>query len=252
MDLEQFQDRIGVRFDDIGLLRQALTHRSFVNEQFDDGIEDNERLEFLGDAILDYVTADLLYLRFPEMAEGVMTRLRSALVKTGSLAQLAAECGIGDMMRIGRGEERSGGRERPTNLCNVFEAVVGAIYLDQGMETVKGFVVPRLTELQKDVMEEAIRKDARSQLQEWSQAIYSATPVYHLKSASGPEHRKQFEIEVFILETPVAVGIGRTKAAAAQDAAREALMLIEEGTLQSMVPLPADDAETNPDVTADT
>ncbi|MDX1994166.1 MAG: ribonuclease III [bacterium] len=232
MDLKQFQEILGVHFNQPQLLRQALTHRSYLNERPDEDLEDNERLEFLGDAILDFVTADLLYSRFPDMPEGEMTRLRSALVRTEALAQLAGDVKVGEALLMGKGEESSGGRERVTNLCRAFEAVVGAIYLDRGLEGVKGFIIPRLDALQNDVMDAAIRKDARSQLQEWSQAHHGLTPSYETVSATGPDHNKAFVVEVTIGEKVVATGSGRSKQSAAQAAATSALDLIKSGQIE--------------------
>lgn len=229
MSLSDFQDRIGVQFRDPDLLKQSLTHRSYINEHADDDLADNERLEFLGDAILDYVTADMLYRRFPDMAEGELTRLRSALVRTESLAELARDCDIGSYLFIGKGEENSGGRTRTNNLCRAFEALIGAIYLDADLDGVRDFVIPRLTRLQHKVIEAALHKDARSQLQEWSQAELSITPEYRLHSASGPDHNKEFRIEVVIGEAVVASGLGRSKQSAAQAAARAALERIKSG-----------------------
>lgn len=231
MDISDLESRLGVQFQQAQLLRQALTHRSFVNEQGEERFADNERLEFLGDAILDFITADLLYHQYPDMPEGEMTRLRSALVRTEALAQLATEVRLGEALLIGKGEENSGGRERVNNLCRAFEAVIGALYLDQGLDAVKAFILPRLTQMQPDVMESAIRKDARSQLQEWSQAQHNRTPSYRTIAASGPDHEKAFEVEVSIGERIVAVGTGRSKQTAAQAAAKAALELVEKGLL---------------------
>lgn len=227
MNLEKFQEQIGVRFDNADLLRQALTHRSYVNEHPDKGLPDNERMEFLGDAVLDFVTAALLYEEYPNMPEGELTRLRAALVRTESLAELAVECGLGDVLFIGKGEDRSGGRVRMNNLCSAFEALVGAIFLDEGLEVAKAFVIPRLTRLLKHIVAEGLHIDARSELQEWSQAELSVTPAYRIVGASGPDHNKQFMIEVALGEKVVGRGIGRSKQAAAQDAARTALKLLE-------------------------
>lgn len=229
MKARQFQEVIGIRFNDVALLRQALTHRSFINEQADDNMRDNERMEFLGDAILDFIVADMLYQTYPDMSEGELTRLRSGLVRTESLADLARSCNIGEYLYMGKGEENSGGRERTNNLCRAFEAVIGAIYLDQGLEAVGQFVLPRLQRLQQRALEEAMYKDARSQLQEWSQAQLSITPIYRTQSASGPDHNKEFVIEVLIGERVVATGAGRSKQTAAQAAAQAALILIREG-----------------------
>jgi ribonuclease III len=234
--LDAFQERIGIRFNDVDLLKRALTHRSYINEHIEEELEDNERLEYLGDAILDFITADMLFRRFPHMAEGEMTRLRAALVRTESLALLANDCKVGESLFIGKGEANSGGRERINNLCGAFEALVGAIYLDQGLEAVKQFVIPRLTVLQADVMEEAIRKDPRSQFQEWAQAEHSITPAYRLVGTEGPEHEKQFIVEVYLGEDAVAQGSNRSKRSAAQSAARVALVKLEKGEIELTAP----------------
>jgi len=203
----------------------ALTHRSYVNEHVDEDIEDNERLEFLGDAILDFITANMLYRRFPNMTEGEMTRLRAALVRTEALAQFATDLNLGDALRMGKGESNTGGRKRDNNLASGFEALIGALYLDQGLDAVSEFVIPHLTDLQKDVMEEAINKDPRSQFQEWAQAQYSITPTYRTIDSSGPDHDKRFTVAVFIGRFAVTDGQGRSKRIAAQDAARNGLIL---------------------------
>lgn len=252
MNVDAFQQHIEIQFDDPDLLTQALTHRSYINEHVDEDIEDNERLEYLGDAILDFITADMLYRRFPNMTEGEMTRLRAALVRTEALAQLAIECSVGEALIIGKGEANSGGRERLNNLCGAFEALVGAIYLDQGLEAVRQFVIPRLTEMQKDVMDEAIRKDPRSQFQEWAQGVHNITPAYRTISADGPEHEKRFTVEVTIGEQAITNGLGRSKRAAAQDAARNALKLRDSGELFIQLPELEPEPEPQPETDAGT
>jgi ribonuclease-3 len=224
--LQVFKGQIGVQFHDEGLLRQALTHRSYVNEHEDEGLKDNERLEFLGDAVLDFLTGDYLFQKFPDMPEGELTRLRAALVRTESLASLAAQIDLGAALFMGRGEESSGGRERLNNLCSGFEALVGALYLDQGLAAVGEFIIPRFEPLLQEVLDEALNKDARSQLQEWSQAELSITPVYRTTSATGPDHDKEFQIEVIIGDRVVGQGVGKSKQAASQAAARAALELL--------------------------
>jgi ribonuclease-3 len=229
MDIQAFQNIIGVQFKNEQLLHQALTHRSYLNERPDAGLEDNERMEFLGDAILDFVTADVLYHKYPEMAEGELTRLRSALVRTEALAELAQGCRIGEVIYIGRGEEHSGGRHRTNNLCRAFEAVIGAIYIDQGIDVVREFITHQLKQLEDRAINEAIHKDARSRLQEWSQAHLSLTPIYRTRSTSGPDHNKEFLIEVMIGDRVIASGTGHSKQNAAQAAAQAALDLIKSG-----------------------
>ena len=232
MDIETFQDALGITFNDQALLHQALTHRSFINEHIEEDVEDNERLEYLGDAILDFITADMLYRRFPTMSEGELTRLRAALVRTEALALLARDVQLGDVLIMGKGEARNGGRERDNILCDAFEAVIGAMYIDQGLEVVKEFVIPRLTARQKDVMEAAIAKDPRSQFQEWAQAVHALTPTYHTISADGPDHEKKFTVEVRVGDNAIVNGQGKSKRAAAQSAAQGALDLRDSGDLE--------------------
>lgn len=231
-NLKKFLEHTQLTFNDETLLEQAFRHRSYINEQDDPNLQDNERLEFLGDAVLGFIAADMLYQRFPEMSEGELTRLRSALVRTESLAELARICHIGDFLIIGKGEENNGGRKRITNLCRGFEAVIGALYLDQGIQAVKTFIIPHFSRLQQKVITDALEKDARSQLQEWSQGNIGVTPQYRLKSATGPDHDKEFCIEVLIDNKTIASGIGRSKQLAAQDAARKAIQLIENDDFQ--------------------
>lgn len=231
LQLEAMQERLGIHFRQPDLLKQALTHKSYVNERIHEDVEDNERLEYLGDAILDFITADMLFARFPTMPEGQMTRLRAALVRTEALAQIAAEYQVGEALIMGKGESASGGRERQSNLCNAFEAVVGAVYLDQGLEAVKELVIPRLTTMQKDVMEEAIRKDPRSLFQEIIQAEYGVTPEYETVEYSGPEHLKVYTVAIIVAGQTVSTGEGKSKRIAAQDSARVALEKLEAGEL---------------------
>ncbi len=222
-----FEDTIGVRFRDEELLRRALTHRSFVNE-VEEELRDNERLEFLGDAVLDFVVADMLFRRFPDVSEGELTQLRAALVRTDSLAILAAECNLGEYLLMGKGEVNSGGRTRANNLCRGFEAVVGAVYMDSGLDAVKHFVTGRLERLLDYILENDLHKDARSMLQERSQAELRFTPVYRVVDASGPDHEKEFFIEVVVGDVVIGSGSGTSKRTAAQAAARSALQRLEE------------------------
>lgn len=226
-NLRQFQDILDFEFQQPELLRRALTHSSFVNE-YDEVLRDNERLEFLGDALLDFIVGDMLFRRFPEMTEGELTQLRSAMVKTDSLALLASEVRLGEFLRIGKGEERNGGRNRSNILCRGFEAVVGAMYMDRGLDTLKEFVEPRLEDLMNYILDNSLHQDARSLLQEASQEELSITPVYQLVDTVGPEHDKQFVIEVTLEEIPIGRGKGTSKRTAAQDAARDALRNFEK------------------------
>ena len=229
IDLREFQKAANLRFHDESLLLQALTHRSYVNEHTEADLIDNERLEFLGDAVLGFVSGDLLFRTYPDMPEGDLTRLRAAIVRTESLAALAQLCRVGEALRMGRGEENSGGRERLNNLCGAFEAVIGAVYLDQGLDAVKNFVTPLLRMRLETVLAESLDKDARSVLQERSQAAYNLTPIYRLVDASGPDHDKAFTFEVLIGDQIVGRGVGRSKQAASHAAANDALRHIASG-----------------------
>lgn len=226
-DLADIQQTLKLRFDDQSLLKRALTHRSYINEHPDDALDDNERLEFLGDAVLDFITGEWLYHRFPEMREGRLTRLRAALVRTENLADLGVQCSLGDAILLGRGEEESGGRERQANLCCAFEALIGALYLDQGIEAVKKFVLPRFEPALQQILRTDADKDAKSLLQEWSQAQLGLTPTYRTVQATGPDHNKEFTVEVVIGDKVYGRGVGHSKQIAAQEAARNALQHIE-------------------------
>lgn len=227
--ISRFQEILGVRFGNQALLSQALTHSSFANEfgHGDSSIRDNERLEFLGDAVLDIVVTDMLYQKYPDVAEGKLTRYRAALVRTESLAQIGSLFQIGRFLRIGHGEEITGGRQRVTILCRAFEAVIGAMYLDCGIETVKGFVIPSLLELLDYVIENNLYLDARSELQEHIQARLSIAPLYRLAGEHGPEHAREFRVEVSLGDNILGSGSGASKRAAAQEAARAALEYLE-------------------------
>ena len=244
IELTEFQTENGFAFRDPLLLQQALTHRSYVNEHDDEDLSDNERLEFLGDAVLDFVSGEMLYLRFRDMPEGDLTRLRAALVRTESLAALAVKCRLGEALRMGKGEEKGGGRERLNNLCGGFEAVIGALYLDQGLEAVKTFMIPQLLQRLELVFAEQLDKDARSILQEISQAQYNQTPMYRLVDSFGPEHEKAFTFEALIGEQSVGRGVGRSKQAASQAAAQDALHQLENGLIINL-PEAADQPNAN-------
>jgi len=245
IDFTEFQRQNGFVFRDPLLLQQALTHRSYVNENPEEDLSDNERLEFLGDAVLDFVAGEMLFRRFPEMPEGDLTRLRAALVRTESLAALAIKCRLGEALRMGKGEEKGGGRERLNNLCGGFEAVIGALYLDQGLEAVRTFMLPQLEERLEQVLAEQLDKDARSILQEISQANYNLTPMYRLVDSFGPEHEKEFTFEALIGDQVVGHGIGRSKQAASQAAAQDALEHLEHGLIIHQ-PEAADQARSSP------
>lgn len=204
------------------LLSRALTHRSYLNEH-SDAVEDNERLEFLGDAILDFIVGAWLYNRYPDMLEGELTRMRSALVHTEQLAEFAQQIDLGRAMRLGRGENQAGGKERPALLCDTFEAVVGAIYLDQGIEGVLTFISPFLLNSAEDILINHKDEDPKSKLQEWAQGKGFSTPQYITCNSSGPDHSKVFEVDVYVNGKVLARGNGHSKQAATKSAAANAL-----------------------------
>jgi len=227
-ELETVEAGLNLAFRDRALLVRALTHRSYINENPDFPLEDNERLEFLGDAVLDYVIAEHLYHRFPEMHEGQLTSLRAALVRTETLAQLATQIGLDGYIRMGRGEEEHGGRARPAILCNCFEALIGALCLDQDLEAVRSFIT-RLIEptLQQILVSEADR-DAKSRLQELSQRYRQVTPTYRTIGTHGPDHAREFTVAAMIGGQVYGTGTGRSKQLAAQAAAQAALTRLED------------------------
>ncbi len=214
--------KVDLPFEDASLLRRALTHRSFVNEH-SEALEDNERLEYLGDAAIDFLVAAWLYNHFPEMDEGQLTRMRSALVRTEQLAEFARELDLGEALRLGRGEESSGGRDRPALLCAAFEAVVGALYLDGGYPVLVEFLEPRLKRAAKTILDDQALLDARSSLQIWAQAELGETPRYTTVDAFGPDHAREFVVDVDVGGKVRGRGHGHSKQEAAQNAAADAL-----------------------------
>lgn len=219
---EELVRRLNLPITDILLISRAVTHRSYLNEH-KEALEDNERLEFLGDAVLDFVTGAWLYHHFPEMAEGDLTRMRSALVDTPQLATFARQLKLGNALRIGRGEFQTGGRERTPLLCDVFEAVVGAIYLSSGIEAVEKFFHPLCEKAAVEILDSHKNEDSKGLLQEWAQAQGFQPPMYMLVGDSGPDHEKVFEIEVRVNGEVLGRGSGRSKLAATKQAAQNAL-----------------------------
>lgn len=212
--------RLGLHFSNLSLLTRALTHRSYLNEN-PKALEDNERLEFLGDAVLDFIVGAWVYHRFPEMPEGDLTKMRSALVRNEQLAVFARKLNLGSALRLGHGEFVSGGHSREGLLGSAFEAVIGALYLDSGLGAVEAFVDPML-EAERDSILSRIH-DPKSQLQEWAQAQKLGAPHYKTVSMSGPDHAKQFDVEVEIGGKLVGRGHGSSKHAAEHAAAQNAL-----------------------------
>jgi len=222
-DLAEFQKNIGIKFQSSSLLETALTHSSFVNESSGTIIESNERLEFLGDAILGLVVAEKLYQDFSDLSEGEMTKLRSALVRRDTLARVARAIRLGDFLHMGKGEEASGGRDKTANLAGALEAVIAAISLDQGAAVTKDFVLKLLGEEMVKVVSQGMGADYKSRLQELMQSRGQSPPAYRMIEAAGPDHDKSFTVEVMAGDMVLGSGTGKSKKLAETEAARSAL-----------------------------
>lgn len=212
------------KFNDPELIKNALVHRSVLNERGLKSIHSNERLEFLGDAVLELATTRFLYHKFPLENEGALTAYRSALVKTTSLAEVAEKLDLGSQLKMSRGEEASGGRSNPGLLADTMEAVIGAIYLDQGFEAVEKFLEEHLFVYLDTILAEGLYKDAKSELQESVQSRGLPTPTYEVVNEVGPDHDKVFTVSVMVDEKVVATGTGKSKQQAQQAAAEQALL----------------------------
>src|SRR5688572_19046124 len=226
-ELGPLEQRIGYRFRDRGLLEHALTHRSRVHEDASGGVFDNESLEFLGDSVLGFVVADMLFRQFPQHNEGQKSKLKASLVSAAALARLGERLNIGEFLILGRGEEKTGGRRKHAIIADCYEALIAAIYLDGGIEPAEKFIAREFSAL----IEEARRTGAaasftddwKSALQEYLQSGGRGLPVYRLAAEVGPDHRKSFEVEIMVDGEAVAKAEGRSKKEAAQLAARAAL-----------------------------
>jgi ribonuclease-3 len=220
-----FDARHNLTFRDPLLLRQAFVHRSYFNEHSlsDASLADNERLEFLGDSVLGFVVSEILYRRYPEAREGTLTHLRTLLVRREALAQMAIDLGMGDLLLLGIGEEESGGRLRLATLCACFEALIGAIFIDQGLEKVREFLSPRVDAVLSGMHVSAMPKDPKSRFQEWAQRTKSHTPRYKVVEQIGPDHAKTFVTVVMVKGELMGVGTGQSKQDASQAAAASAL-----------------------------
>ncbi len=224
-EFEELQQAVGYRFRDRGLLEHAMTHTSRANEDVSGGMTDNESLEFLGDAVLGFVIADLLFRRFTDRNEGEKSKMKGALVSTSTLARLAERLRLGDHLLLGRGEEKTGGRRKQALLADGYEALIAAIYLDGGIEHARAFLVREFTSLidEAGAQRGVAGQDYKSALQELLQGRNEPLPEYRLAGTIGPDHHKQFQVEVVVRGEPVAEGIGPSKKEAEQDAARAAL-----------------------------
>jgi len=221
-DLATLQKTLGISFKDPSLLEQALVHTSYVNEN-PGTTTSNERLEFLGDAILGFIIAEELYQRLPQSNEGEMTALRSSLVRRDALSRMARAISLGNHLYLGKGEEASGGRRKSANLAGALEAVIAAIFLDQGSNVARDFILRLMDKELKKALSQGIEPDYKSQLQELIQAKHQPTPTYQVIEAMGPDHNRSFTVEVKVGNTVLGIGSGKSKKSAEAEAARSAL-----------------------------
>lgn len=221
--LEKAQQNLKLEFNNLELLKKAFIHRSYLNETKEENLSHNERLEFLGDAVLELLVTEHLFHKYPQRPEGDLTSFRSATVKTESLAETAMQIGLGEYIYMSKGEEATGGRTRPYILANTFEALLGAIYLDKGYESAQKFLEEFLFPKIQVIVEKRLDIDGKSKLQELSQEITSFTPIYELIDESGPDHDKTFTMSVQIGNNSFGQGTGKSKQEAEQNAAANAL-----------------------------
>lgn len=233
--LLKVQTNLQYQFRDRALLELALTHPSYAHEHPEEGGEEchNQRLEFLGDAVLDFLVAAWLYRTYTDFPEGPLTRLRATLVRTTTLASLARELELGSALRLGRGEEESGGRDRAANLCDALESTVGALYLDGGLGSIWSRLEPWFAHRAEVILGAESYVDAKSRFQEWAQAELGKTPAYQIVNEAGPDHAKTFTAQVLVGIEVAGQGTGASKRMAEQAAARAALITYTNGTLSS-------------------
>jgi ribonuclease-3 len=228
-EFDALQRAIEYRFRDRGLLEHALTHTSRANEDASGGVADNESLEFLGDAVLGFVIADVLFREFPGFNEGQKSKIKASLVSTATLGRQAEALSLGDHLLLGRGEEKSGGRRKLALLADGYEALIAAIYLDGGIEQARAFIVREFGPLLTEVREGGLSgQDFKSALQEHLQAAERPLPEYRVTGSIGPDHRKQFQVELLVNGQSLAEGTGPTKKEAEQEAARLALIRLKD------------------------
>lgn len=222
-DLNKLQTILGAQFTDLDLLRSAITHRSYLNEHKEATWDHNERLEFLGDAVLELVVTDFLFKKYPEKPEGELTAVRAALVNTISLAAASEQLGVNEFLMMSKGEAKDVGRARQYILANTFEACIGAIYMDQGYDAAQVFIANNLFEKTQNIVDKRLWQDAKSRFQELAQEHHSVTPTYQVVSQEGPDHDRVFTVGVCLKQEQIAAGTGRSKQEAEQAAAEAAI-----------------------------
>jgi ribonuclease-3 len=223
MDFSKFEEKLNITFKDKDLLMQAFLHRSYLNENKGLKMDHNERLEFLGDAVLELVVTEFLFAKYPKKPEGDLTSYRAALVNTVTLASVAGELGMNDFLLLSKGEAKDTGRARQYILANTFESFVGALYLDGGYENAKDFIAKNLFPLTDEIVEKGLWQDAKSRFQEVAQEKMSITPQYKTVQEVGPDHAKNFVVGVYLNEEKIGEGEGKSKQEAEQAAAQNAL-----------------------------
>lgn len=223
MDFSKFEEKAVLNFKDKSLLKQAFTHRSYINENRGLSLEHNERLEFLGDAVLELVITDYLYSRMKNSTEGELTSLRSALVNADSCSRVAQALGANDYLLLSKGEAKDTGRARQYILANTLEAIIGAVYIDQGYEPAKRFILANMMPLAEELLKEGAWIDSKSLFQEKAQEYSGVTPVYKTLRESGPDHDKHFVVGVYVGSKKYGEGEGKSKQDAEQEAARDGL-----------------------------
>ncbi|HEY4521459.1 MAG TPA: ribonuclease III [Candidatus Paceibacterota bacterium] len=224
-NFSEFQKKIGYKFKNADLLQQAFTHRSYLNENRAPGRQHNERLEFLGDAVLELVVTEFLYAKYPEKTEGELTAVRAALVNTTSISSAATNLGMNEYLLLSRGESKDIGRARQIILANAFEALIGAMYLDKGYKPAAAFIAEQLFNRAEKIVQERLWQDAKSRFQEVAQEKTGITPSYQMLHQTGPDHDKRFVVGVFLGSEKIAQGDGRSKQEAEQAAAEKGLQV---------------------------
>jgi len=229
MDFDkELESKIGVQFKNIKLLEAAFTHRSYLNENRGKNLENNERLEFLGDAVLELIVSSNLYHNYADKAEGELTSIRAAIVRTESLAEETQKLGVGKYLRMSKGEKESGGEEKPYLLANLYEAIMGAIYLDSGYMECLHFVERTLFKKIKKIINEKLFIDPKTKVQEIMQRKYRVTPTYEILKEEGPDHSKSFTVVLYMGEKKFVEGVGASKQKAEENAATNAIEIFEK------------------------
>ncbi len=223
INFSDFEKKIGITFKDKGLLKQAFIHRSYINENSGTGLSHNERLEFLGDAVLEIIVTDFLFKKYPACAEGELTAFRSALVNAIIISEVASNNGMNDYLLLSKGESKDNGKARQYILANTYEALVGAIYLDQGYDVASKFIAKTLLPRTEEIVSKKLWRDAKSLVQEKAQEFVNVTPMYKVLNETGPDHDKHFTVGIYFGKDMIAEGKGKSKQEAEQKAAENAL-----------------------------